>query len=290
MRLLSLLGLIALFNSCVSSGKFKKTSLDYRAKIANLTDDVQVQQDSILSLRFQLERARGGNQALLATQDKLQDRLFAQEDELDDLKGNLSNTSAKLTGELAKAKATARRALAARDTFRLDQEQIIVSYQKGLDKAADLLDSIFRDTLTENQYQLTITGGEARLSVQEDVLFTRNSVTRLTGEAEIILGGIIEVLQADPLLKLTVEGHTDNRPNARRGTDNWQYAALRATRLAEELATAYYLSPNRVVAATHGEFGPIASNSTEIGRATNRRIDFILNNNVGNLLRELDKL
>ena len=70
----------------------------------------------------------------------------------------------------------------------------------------------------------------------------------------------------------------------------FKYAALRATYLADELAKTYYLSPNRVVAASHGEYGPIKSNATEEGRMVNRRIDFVLRNNVGNLLRELNKL
>ena len=290
MRLLSIFTLFALLTSCVSSGKFKRTSLNYQARIENLDERVQRQQDSLLRFSYQLERARGGNEALLATQDKLQDRLAAQADKIDDLSGNLSNTSAKLTGELAQARANAQAAKAARDSLRVTQERLVKEYEAGLNRAATALDLALEDTVSTSDYRITVSGGEVRVSVQEDVLFSPRSVTRLTDLAPVVLQGLMDALDADPLLKLTVVGHTDNQPNPRRGANNWEYASLRATRLAEELAETYYLSPNRVLAASHGEFGPIASNATEPGRTTNRRMDFILSNSVSNLLRELDKL
>jgi flagellar motor protein MotB len=65
---------------------------------------------------------------------------------------------------------------------------------------------------------------------------------------------------------------------------------MRATTLANELTDEYYVSPNRLIAASQGEYAPARSNATEEGRYRNRRIDFEFFNNVGNLLRELDKL
>ena len=226
----------------------------------------------------------------MATQDKLQDRLATQADKIDALSGNLSNTSAKLSGELARARADIQAAEAGRDSLRTAQARLVHDYEEGLHRAATALDSVLKDTVPTGDYRITVSGGEVRISVQEDVLFTARSVTRLTNLTPVVLRGVMDALEANPLLKLTVVGHTDNRPNPRRGANNWEYASLRATRLAEELAGTYYLSPNRVLAATHGEFGPIASNATEPGRATNRRVDFILSNSVGNLLREFSKL
>lgn len=279
-----------LLTSCVSSGKFKRTSLNYQAMVDMLGDDVERQQDSINSLRLNLERSWGANDALLRTQDKLQDRLFKQEDEMDDLRGNLSSTSTKLSGELTAAKAEIKAAKASEDSLRLNQKQLVTNFEAGLTKASAAIQTALESTLEQGQYSVSLSGGELRLSVQEDVLFAPKSVTKLEDQAEIILRAVMDALQADPLLKLTVVGHTDNKPNPRRSTNNWEYASLRATRLAEELADVYYLSPNRIVAASQGEYGPLTSNATDEGRATNRRIDFVLRNNVANLLRELNKL
>ena len=295
MRLLRLLSFVLfisgfLLTSCVSSGKFKRTSLDYQTRVDQLSDDLQTQQDSILNLRMQLERAWGGNQMLLVTQDKLQDRLSRQQDEIDNLSGNLNNTSTKLMGELVESKKQTAAALSTRDSLRTNQQNLVKSFEKGLNKAAAAVELALESKVPSDQYRITITGGEVRLSVQEDVLFESRSVSRLAGSAEVVLRGVMDAVQADPLLKLTVIGHTDNKPNPRRGASNWEYASLRATRMAEELTNVYYLSANRVVAASQGEFGPLTSNATEEGRTTNRRIDFVLTNSVANLIRELGKL
>ena len=276
--------------TCVSAGKYKRETRDYQARVEMLTDDVQRQQDSIMTLRFRLERSWGANDALLRTQDKMQDRLFAQEDELDDLRGNLNNTSARLSNELQDARAAIRAAEAKRDSLQEGQQVLVQSFGEGLSKAGQTMEKAIEATVPAEKFRVETRGDEVRLSVQEDVLFNSRSSNKLTDDAEPILRGVMDALQGNPLLKLVVVGHTDNQPNPRRGTDNWQYAALRATAVAEELADVYYLSPNRVVAASQGEFGPIASNSTSEGRAQNRRIDFVLTSSVSNLLRELGKL
>lgn len=281
---------VLFFTSCVSSGKFKRVGRAYDARAASLGDSIQNQQDSILSLLFKLENARGGNQMLLATQDKLQDRMAAQEDELDKLRGNMSNTSSRLVGQLVTIKKEAADAIASRDSLKTNQAALVKKFAAGLDRAGVAMDTAFVSKLPTDGYRISISGGELRLSVQEDLLFTPRSVTRLSDKAEVVLRGVMDALQADPLLKLTVVGHTDNKPNPRKGTNNWEYASLRATRLAEELTSTYYLSANRVMAASNGEFSPLTSNATDEGRARNRRVDFVLRNNVGNLLRELDKL
>ncbi len=232
----------------------------------------------------------GGNDALLATQDKLQDRLARQEDELDDLKGNLNNTSSRLGSELTQARAAIEAAEASRDSLKENQRELVKEFEAGLTKAAALMQTALDSVLAPEQFRITISGGEVVMSIQEDVLFTPRSVSRLHDNAGVVLRTAMDALQANPLLKLTVIGHTDNRPNPRRGTNNWEYASLRATHLAEELASTYYLSPNRVEATSQGEFRPIAGNDTEEGRTTNRRVDFVLRNNVANLLRELQKL
>ncbi|MEO0734791.1 MAG: OmpA family protein, partial [Bacteroidota bacterium] len=245
---------------------------------------------SMLNLRLALERVRGGNASLLIIQERLQERLQEKEDALDALQGNLTSTSSQLRKEVADSRAAALSAEAAYDTLLQDQQAIIVGYQKGVNKALAVLTASLDGKVPDETFDVFDGPGEVTLSVQENLLFRPKSVERLTDEAAIVLRAVMDALQSDPLLKLTVVGHTDNAPNPRRNTNNWEYAALRATYLAEEFAKTYYLSPNRVVAASHGEYGPIKSNATEEGRKANRRVDFVLRNNVANLLRELKKL
>lgn len=290
MRILSYLLFAVFLTGCVSTGKMKKMSASFQELITVQNDNARRQQDSIHTLTLALERARGGNDALLLTQDKLQDRLAIQEDELDELKGNLSSTSSRLSAELSRLKKEKSAAETAFDTLLQQQEQIIAEFQFSIDDAANVIGEALDSVLTGGGYTIRVSAGDLTFSVQEDVLFKPKSVDRLTDDAEVIFRAVMDALQRDPLLKLFVIGHTDNQPNPRRGTNNREYAALRATYVANELAQTYYLSPNRVAAASYGEFVPLQSNATPEGQRANRRIDFVLSNNVSNLLRELGKL
>ena len=74
---------------------------------------------------------------------------------------------------------------------------------------------------------------------------------------------------------ISVEGHTDDIPVARRYASNWELAAARASsvvRLMIELG----VDPTRLKAVSRAEFAPVASNDTDEGRAKNRRIEIQL--------------
>lgn len=290
MRILILPALALLLSGCVAPKKVDALRLSYDTYIAKLELQDSLQRDSIYNYILAVERARGGNEMLLRTQDKLQDRLAIYEDELDELKGNLSSTSSRLSTELAQLKADKRKVELAYDTLLLNQATLISGFQENITDAENLIAAVLDSVIPAKQFQFTQKAGELILSVQEDVLFRPRSVDQLTDASSFVLRAVMDALQADPLLKLVIIGHTDNQPNPRRGTDNWQYAALRATTLADKLAKTYYLSPNRMIAASHGEYEPLTSNATKEGQSSNRRVDFVLRNNVGNLVRELGRL
>ena len=286
--------LIVLFaaslTGCVSSGKYKKFVALADGLAAQQSDSIRSLQDSTFDLRLALERSRGGNDALLATQDKHLDRLAEQEDELDELRGSLTSTNFQMTNQLAKLRKELNMAYAVFDTLRGDQQKIVRDFEAGVNDAANVLRKSLDGQVGDELFDIVTGDGIVTMSIQEDLLFLPESVDRLTELAPTILRAVLDALQNNPLLKLTVVGHTDNQASPRRNTNNWEFAALRATFIADELANTYYLSPNRVIAASHGEFGPATSNASEEGRAKNRRIDFVLRNNVGNLLRELKRL
>lgn len=280
---------VALF-SCVSSGKYKKHIAVSEALFAQQADSIRFLQDSTLKMRLAVERADGRNDGLLATQDKYLARLQEQEDQLDNVRGNLSSTNSQMSSQVAELRKQLAANGAFQDSLFARQSELISGFQEGVEDAAALLDTMLRGKVDSLSYIVSTGTGTATLSVREDVLFKSRTADRLTDEASFVLRAVTNTLQDDPLLKLTIVGHTDNQPNPRRGTDNWKYAALRSTTIADELNQVYYLSPNRIISASHGEFGPVASNSSPEGRLQNRRVDFVFVNNVGNLVRDLSKL
>jgi outer membrane protein OmpA-like peptidoglycan-associated protein len=110
-----------------------------------------------------------------------------------------------------------------------------------------------------------------KLNIPSDVSFD-------TGRADIkpnlrpILDQFASGLSSQPNAEIRIIGHTDNT-----GSDaiNDPLSVQRAQATRQYLA-ARGVDPNRVVIAGRGEREPIADNSTEAGRAQNRRVEIFL--------------
>jgi chemotaxis protein MotB len=76
---------------------------------------------------------------------------------------------------------------------------------------------------------------------------------------------------------IRVEGHTDNVPIRRSNyPSNWELSTARAVNVVKLFINKCNFSPDKLIAVGYGEFKPVADNSTEEGRANNRRIDVIV--------------
>ena len=74
-----------------------------------------------------------------------------------------------------------------------------------------------------------------------------------------------------------IEGHTDSTPiNNYEFSSNWQLSAIRATNVTELLISQAGIYPKRISAVAYGENRPVATNTTEIGKAKNRTVDIII--------------
>jgi flagellar motor protein MotB len=90
-------------------------------------------------------------------------------------------------------------------------------------------------------------------------------------ESQPIIEEIAKLLQDNPSLNLTIEGHTDNV-----GTPayNKQLSEARARSVVAAL-TAQGIEARRLEAEGYGQDKPIADNSTDEGRARNRRVELV---------------
>jgi len=76
---------------------------------------------------------------------------------------------------------------------------------------------------------------------------------------------------------IRIEGHTDNvRIHNTQFSSNWELSTARSTEMIRLLIVKYGFAPHRLSAGGYGEYHPIASNSTEAGRALNRRVDLVV--------------
>lgn len=107
--------------------------------------------------------------------------------------------------------------------------------------------------------------------------WTFNEINFETAKANIqpssygILDEIAAALVANPQLKVAVEGHTDNT-GAR--AFNMNLSQRRAQSVVDYLVKKG-VSPDRLSAKGYGPDRPIADNNTRVGRAKNRRVQFV---------------
>ena len=102
----------------------------------------------------------------------------------------------------------------------------------------------------------------------ERITFDSNSAV-LTPESNEQLDNIAIILRAYPRANITIAGFTDSSGN---GAKNLALSRARAKAVAARL-TAAGVSQDRVRAEGHGSEKPMADNSTEAGRAQNRRVE-----------------
>ncbi len=93
----------------------------------------------------------------------------------------------------------------------------------------------------------------------------------LKADSKPIIDQIVKLLTNNPSLNLTVEGHTDNV-----GTPayNERLSDLRAKSVVAAL-TAQGIETRRLKALGYGQSKPVADNSTDEGRAKNRRVELV---------------
>jgi chemotaxis protein MotB len=125
-----------------------------------------------------------------------------------------------------------------------------------------------------DKHQVTITNAPLTLTIQLDasVLFPSGEAA-LKPEAVTLLkqvaAGLVK-LPAD--FAIVVQGYTDNQPIATaQFPSNWSLSSERSVTVVQ-LFTDAGLPGGQLAAEGFGEFSPIADNSTDPGRALNRRV------------------
>jgi OOP family OmpA-OmpF porin len=83
------------------------------------------------------------------------------------------------------------------------------------------------------------------------------------------LSKLAKFLKENPASSVVIEGHTDNVGSAR---SNQQLSQNRATAIAKVITSKFNIPKNRVDAKGFGEDSPIATNETNQGRESNRRV------------------
>ena len=122
--------------------------------------------------------------------------------------------------------------------------------------------------------------GSVSFRISSELLFA-------SGQAELADAGLEVIDRLIPALagnrhRILVEGHTDDRPiNTERFPSNWELSASRASSVVRYLTMAG-LDPARMSATGYADTRPLAENASEQGRASNRRVELVMQTRAAN--------
>lgn len=108
----------------------------------------------------------------------------------------------------------------------------------------------------------------------KSILFAMGT-TNLLSESYTELDAIVEFLKTNPKVEIELEGHTDNRGDAKK---NLLLSKERVNRIKAYIVSKG-VSARRIKGKGFGGSKPIATNDTEEARKLNRRVDFLITKN-----------
>ena len=221
-------------------------------------------------------------QRLLAELQAAQENLQKKEDLLRQLGQNLDTKKAsldELTFELEKRKA------------RMAEMEKILDAQKKI--VQDLKNKVSEALLGFENKGLTVTNkdGKVYISLDEKLLF-KSASWDIDANGRNALKKLAGVLEKNPDIQITIEGHTDNvpyNPGSGQLKDNWDLSVKRATTVVRVLLDGSKIHADRLTASGRSEYLPVDNRNTQDARQKNRRTEIILTPDLTELYQLINK-
>jgi len=288
----------------------KKTTAQLQQQLAGLQQNLDQEATQRKAAEQQAASLAQEREALAARSSELQSRLDGLEkekgqlnSELGDVRGHITDLEQKLASGSASAQeeitklqkqaseleANAARIAKEREQLRQEQSRLAATLeQERLAKE----DEITRLTRTQEELskslQDEISKGNITIQQVRDRL-TINMVDRVlfdSGQAQVKPAGVKVLQQVGDVLKtvtdkqIRIEGHTDNVPISSKLQDrfktNWELSTARATTVVRYLIDQGGVDRQYLSAVGYADTHPIASNDSDEGRSSNRRIEIVL--------------
>lgn len=156
----------------------------------------------------------------------------------------------------------------------------------------NLTRSLSREELKEVDVQ--VLKGVVYISLADNMLYKSGSY-EINDRAEETLSKIAKIIMDYKDYDVLIEGNTDNVPvktqseKMKNIRNNWDLSALRASSVVQYLQDRYGVDPKRLTAGGRGEYNPIATNDTELGKQRNRRTQIIITPKLDQFMDLIDK-
>ncbi|HSL05711.1 MAG TPA: OmpA family protein [Nitrospiraceae bacterium] len=256
----------------------KKTSAQLQQQLAGLQQHLNQEATQRKIAEQQAAELAKERQSLAARSSELQSRLDGLEKE----KGQLNS-------ELSTVQGNAARIAKEREQLRQEQSQLATTLEqerlakeeeiKRLTRTQEDLSKSLQDEIAKGNITIQQVRDRLTINMVDRVLFD-------SGQAQVKPAGVKVLKQVSDILKtvtdkqIRIEGHTDNVPISSKLQDrfktNWELSTARATTVVRYLIDQGSVDRQHLSAVGYADTQPLASNDSEGGRSSNRRIEIVL--------------
>ncbi len=153
------------------------------------------------------------------------------------------------------------------------KSQLAKQEQEDLEKLKKQLDQYIKGNGLTNLLDTKLNQSQLTITISDNALFASGSAV-VKPESKQLALAISNMLQQFPTYSVVVSGHTDNMPISNSEyASNWDLSSDRALHFMKILLQNTKLDPVKFTSTAYGEFHPVASNDTAVGRAKNRRVE-----------------
>lgn len=278
---ISLVAGCLLVSSCVSKKDLDNCKLENK----ELTDKYQTTQDKLSDVNSQLAASKV--------------RVASLEEQLEQTKSAYSSLQNSLDKSLTASNQTTVNISKLVD--QINESNQYIRHLVEVKSKSDSLNLILTNNLTRSlskeelkEVDVQVLKGVVYISLADNMLYKSGSY-EINERAAETLSKIAKIIKDYKDYDVLIEGNTDNVPvntaaaSMKNIRNNWDLSCLRASSVVQALINQYGVDPKRLTAGGRGEFNPVTSNSTEVGKQRNRRTQIIITPKLDQFMDLIDK-
>ena len=253
-----------------------------------------------------LQNCQSENRELTANYQATKEKLAAAEASLSAAQEQLSSTKkdyAKLQNSLDKSLTNANQNNISIEKLvdQINESNQYIRHLVEVKSKSDSLNMVLTNNLTRSlsreemkEVDVQVMKGVVYISLADNMLYQSGSY-EVNSRAKETLSKIAKIIQDYKDYDVLIEGNTDNVPVSTTSAkmknirNNWDLSALRASSVVQYLQDNFGVSPKRMTAGGRGEYNPVTTNDTEVGKMRNRRTQIIITPKLDQFMDLIDK-
>lgn len=246
------------------------------------------------------------NRELTANYQDAKEKLAASQARVSSLEDQLAQAKkdyASLQGSLDKSlsNANANNINISKLVDQINESNQYIRHLVEVKSKSDSLNMVLTNNLTRSlskeemkEVDVQVLKGVVYISLADNMLYKSGSY-EINDRAQETLSKIAKIIMDYKDYDVLIEGNTDNvpvntsAPSMKNIRNNWDLSALRASSVVQYLIDHFGVAPKRLTAGGRGEFNPVASNDTELGKQRNRRTQIIITPKLDQFMDLIDK-